>query len=46
MEPHEQYRIDALHARIRELERWQEKARQDMERMERAIMELSEPRST
>lgn len=42
----EQYRIKALHARIRELERWQEQAREDIARMERCIVALAEPRST
>jgi chaperonin cofactor prefoldin len=46
MDAHAQYRIDALHNRIRELERWQEKAREDIARMERAIVALAEPRST
>lgn len=41
----EQYRVDALHARIRELERWQEQAREDIARMERCIVALAEPRS-
>ena len=38
----EQYRIKALHARIRELERWQEQAREDIARMERCIVALAE----
>jgi len=46
MDAHAQYRIDALHERIRELERWQEQAREDIARMERAIVALAEPRST
>jgi|688.fasta_scaffold980940_2 hypothetical protein len=46
MDAHAQYRIDALHNRIRELERWQEKAREDIARMERCIVALAEPRST
>ncbi len=41
----EQYRIDALHARIRELEKWQERAREDIARLERCIVALAEPRS-
>jgi hypothetical protein len=45
MDAHAQYRIDALHERIRELERWQEQAREDIARMERAIVALAEPRS-
>ena len=46
MKTAEQYRIDALHDRIRELERWQEQAREDIARMERCIIALAEPRST
>ena len=46
MDAHAQYRIDALHDRIRELEKWQEQAREDIARMERAIVVLAEPRST
>jgi chaperonin cofactor prefoldin len=46
MDAHAQYRIDLLHNRIRELERWQEKAREDIARMEAAIVALAEPRST
>jgi hypothetical protein len=46
MDAHAQYRIDALHDRIRELEKWQEQAREDIARMERAIVALAEPRST
>ena len=41
----EQYRIEALHARIRDLERWQEQAREDIARLERCIVALAEPRS-
>lgn len=41
----EQYRIKALHSRIRELERWQEQAREDIARLERCIVALAEPRS-
>jgi hypothetical protein len=41
-----QYRIDALHERIRELEQWQQQAREDIARMEAAIVALAEPRST
>ena len=39
----EKYRIDALHARIRELEKWQEQAREDIARLERCIVALAEP---
>jgi hypothetical protein len=46
MDAHAQYRIDALHSRIRELEQWQEQAREDIARMERCIVALAEPRST
>ena len=46
MDAHAQYRIDALHDRIRELEQWQAQAREDIARMERAIVALAEPRST
>ena len=46
MDAHAQYRIDALHDRIRQLEQWQEQAREDIARMERAIVALAEPRST
>ena len=46
MDAHAQYRIDALHDRIRELEKWQEQAREDIARMERAIVAMAEPRST
>jgi hypothetical protein len=46
MDAHAQYRIDALHERIRELEQWQEQAREDIARMEAAIVALAEPRST
>jgi predicted nucleic acid-binding Zn-ribbon protein len=46
MDAHAQYRIDTLHNRIRELERWQEQAREDIARMERCIIALAEPRST
>jgi hypothetical protein len=46
MDAHAQYRIDALHERIRELELWQEQAREDIARMERAIVALADPRST
>lgn len=41
----EKYRIDALHARIRELEKWQEQAREDIARLERCIVALAEPRT-
>ena len=41
-----QYRIDLLAARVRELEEWQEKAREDIARMEACIVALAEPRST
>lgn len=41
----EQHRIDALHGRIRELERWQEQAREDIARMERCIVALADLRS-
>jgi hypothetical protein len=40
-----QYRIDMLHRRIRELELWQEKAREDIARLERCIVGLAEPRT-
>jgi len=46
MDAHAQYRIDALQDRIREQEKWQEQAREDIARMERAIVVLAEPRST
>jgi hypothetical protein len=46
MDAHAQYRIDCLHERIRELEQWQQQAREDIARMERAIVALAEPRST
>ena len=46
MNADEKYRIDALHSRIRELEQWQAQAREDIARMERAIVALAEPRST
>ena len=46
MDAHAQYRIDCLHERIRELEQWQEQAREDIARMEAAIVALAEPRST
>ena len=36
----------ALRGRIRDLEQWQEKAREDIARMEQAIVALAEPRST
>ncbi len=39
------YRIELLRERIKELEAWQEKAREDMARMEQAIVVLSEPRT-
>ena len=44
-EKDEQYRINALHARIRELEQWQERAREDIARLERCIVALAEPRT-
>jgi hypothetical protein len=46
MDAHARYRIDLLQNRIRELEKWQEQAREDIARMERAIVALAEPRST
>jgi hypothetical protein len=46
MDAKAQYRIDLLQNRIKELEAWQEKAREDIARMERAIVALAEPRST
>jgi len=46
MDAHAQYRIELLQNRIRELEQWQEQAREDIARMERAIVALAEPRST
>jgi hypothetical protein len=46
MDAKAQYRIDLLQNRIKELEAWQEKARQDIARMEQAIVALAEPRST
>ena len=42
----EQYRMDLLQNRIRDLEEWQERAREDIARMERCIVALAEPRST
>jgi chaperonin cofactor prefoldin len=44
MDDHAQYRIELLQNRIRELERWQEQAREAIARMERAIVALAEPR--
>jgi chaperonin cofactor prefoldin len=41
-----QYRIDLLQNRIAQLEQWQQKAREDIQRMEQAIVELAKPRST
>ena len=46
MDAKAQYRIDLLQNRIKELEAWQEKAREDIARMEAAIVALAEPRST
>jgi len=46
MDAHARYRIDLLQNRISELEQWQEQAREDIARMERAIVALAEPRST
>jgi predicted nucleic acid-binding Zn-ribbon protein len=46
MDAHARYRIDLLQNRIKELEQWQEQAREDIARMERAIVALAEPRST
>lgn len=45
MDAHAQYRIDMLHNRIRELEKWQEQAREDIARLEQCIVALSAPRS-
>lgn len=45
MDAHAQYRIDMLHNRIRELELWQEQAREDIARLERCIVTLAEPRT-
>ena len=46
MDAKAQYQIDLLQNRIKELEAWQEKAREDIARMEQAIVALAEPRST
>ena len=46
MDAKAQYRIDLLQNRVKELEEWQEKAREDIARMERCIIALAEPRST
>ena len=46
MDAKAQYRIDLLQNRVKELEAWQEKAREDIARMEQAIVALAEPRST
>lgn len=46
MDASAQYRIDLLENRIRDLEQWQEQAREDIARMEQAIVALAEPRST
>jgi hypothetical protein len=42
----ENYQITRLKQRVRELEEWQEKAREDIARLERCIVALAEPRST
>ena len=39
------YQIDLLKARVSELEQWQEKAREDIARMEAAIVQLAALRS-
>lgn len=40
----EDYQVVRLKQRVKELEEWQEKAREDIKRMEKAIVELSKPR--
>jgi len=45
MDQQARYRIDLLQNRVRELEEWQEKAREDIARMERCIVALAAPRS-
>jgi hypothetical protein len=40
----ESYQVTRLKQRITELEEWQEKAREDIKRMEKAIVELAKPR--
>jgi hypothetical protein len=40
----ESYQVTRLKQRINELEEWQEKAREDIKRMEQAIVELAKPR--
>lgn len=40
----EDYQVTRLKQRVKELEEWQEKAREDIQRMEKAIVELAKPR--
>jgi prefoldin subunit 5 len=42
----ENYQVTRLKQRVAELEGWQQKAREDIQRMEQAIVELAKPRST